>query len=74
MSARFITVGAVWENDTNKNGEKMFDDDGNEVSIFRMKMGSMSFRLFQKESNDPKTPIFDVCFDVEANTYKKKDS
>ena len=74
MSGRFVTVGAIWENDTNKNGEKMYDDDGNEITLFRMKIGGISYRLFQKESNDSKSPIFDVCFDVEANSYKKKDS
>ena len=73
MSARFVTVGAIWENDTDKNGDKMHDDDGNEITIFRMKIGGISYRLFQKESNDPKSPIFDVCFDVDANGYKKKD-
>ena len=73
MSARFVTVGAIWENDTDKEGKKMLDDDGNEITIFRMKIGTISYRLFQKETNDPKSPIFDVCFDVDANSYKKKD-
>jgi len=52
----------------------MTDQDGNEITIFRMKLGSMSFRLFQKDTkNDPNMPIFDVCFDVQANSFRKKD-
>ena len=53
----------------------MLDEDGNEITIFRMKLGSMSFRLFQKDSTDPKAPIFDVCFDVPAmsHNWQKKD-
>lgn len=71
---RFPTVGAIWENDTDRDGNKMTDQDGNEITIFRMKLGSMSFRLFQKDTkNDPNMPIFDVCFDVQANSFRKKD-
>ena len=73
MSDRFVTVGGVWENDTDKNGNIMLDDDGNEITIFRMKIGTISYRLFPKETNDPKSPIFDVCFDVKANQWNKKD-
>ena len=70
----FPTCGAIWENDTDKNGKEMFDEDGNKITIFRMKLGSMSFRLFQKDTKgNPDMPIFDVCFDVQANTYRKKD-
>ena len=73
MSDRFVTVGAIWENDTDKNGDKMFDDDSNEITIFRMKIGTISYRLFQKETTDPKAPVFDVAFDVKANQWNKKD-
>ena len=71
----FPTCGAIWENDTDKNGKEMFDEDGNKITIFRMKLGSMSFRLFQKDSTDPKAPIFDVCFDVPAmsHNWQKKE-
>ena len=70
---KFIRNGAVFQNDTDKEGNPYLDEEGNKRPSFNMNLGTIKYRLFPNTSDNPNAPIFDVCYDVKANTWQKKD-
>ena len=69
----FIKVGAVFENDKDKEGNLYVDDNGQPRPSYVLLIGTVKYRLFPTESENENAPVFDVCFDCKANTYKKKE-
>ena len=70
---RFVKLGAVFENTHDKEGNEYLDENGNPRPSYVLNLGNVKYRLFPNQSDNPSAPMFDVSFDIRANTYKKKE-
>ena len=56
-----------------KEGNEYLDENGNPRPSYVLNLGNVKYRLFPNQSDHENSPLYDVSFDIRANTYKKKE-